>query len=123
MNKDVRISIIVRNQQGFGERKLSGKNPLEGPGFCNKSFRPELYNLELNDMRTLLVKISTAKLEKRKLFQCSIRDKKLVQGFFFEAVLFHKDPKSPSVETVTGYKPFGFVPSSFIKVKRNAFAN
>ena len=46
------------------------------------------------------------------------QEQKPCSGFFFVALLFHKDPKSPSVETVTGYKPFGFVPSSFIKVKR-----
>ena len=71
--------------------------------------------MELNDTRTFLAKISTEMLEKRKIFQRTIRNKSLVQVFFL-AVVFHKDPKSPSAEAVTGYKTFGLVPSSFINL-------
>ena len=37
---------------------------------------------------------------------------------FFVAVVLHEDPKSPSAERVAGYKPFGLVSSSVIKVQR-----
>jgi len=42
--------------------------------------------------------------------------------FFFLAVVFHEDQKSTSAETVAGYKPFGFVPSPFIKVTRQTYS-
>jgi hypothetical protein len=115
VSKDVRIGIIVGIQKGFGERNVSENCPLEGRGFCNRSFPPELYNLELNDTRTLLVKISTPKLEKRRLFQCSIRNENLVLVFFCGCIISQSSKITISRDS---YKLFGLVPSSFIKVKR-----
>ena len=110
--------IIVQNQKGFVERKVSGEESLRTTRVLQQILSARVIKFGTKCHEDTSCQNIDCNAWEGQTISVFHQELKPCSGFFFGAVVVHKGPKSPSAETVTGYKPFGFVPSLFIKVTR-----